>query len=138
MKTVLIGEDEAVIRIMLVDHLEECDYEVREAGTANEAIAFEGEVQSVDAVVAESRMPGRSTASVGRLVAAARNDGPGIVTSGYVTMAEVNAANPNVRIVSKPYEFSELRAAVRAVPGRSTTADVHATPGPADPCAACR
>jgi len=59
-RTVLIVEDEVLIRIMLAEALEDEGYRVIEAGTVLEAIALLGQ-QHVDAIITDVDMPGGLT-----------------------------------------------------------------------------
>ena len=110
-KVVLVVEDEALIRMMLTDALEDSGFTVREAGTADRAIEILGKGEAIDFVVTDVRMPGRVD-GIG-LVAwmrEHRNTTPVVVTSGYVTEAEAKAANPDAVVVAKPSSPSAIVA----------------------------
>jgi CheY-like chemotaxis protein len=57
--TVLVVEDEQMVRIPIVEYLRDCGYHVLEAGDANEAIAATDAESSVSVVFSDVRMPGK-------------------------------------------------------------------------------
>ncbi len=110
-KVVLVVEDEALIRMMLTDALEDSGFAVREAGTADRAIEILGNGEAVDFVVTDVRMPGRVDGiGLAAWMREHRNTTPVVVTSGYVTEAEAKAANPDAVVVAKPYSPSAIVA----------------------------
>ena len=57
--TVLVVEDEFLIRAMLSDYLQECGFKVLEGSTADEAVAIIENVDvPIDLVLTDIRMPG--------------------------------------------------------------------------------
>jgi DNA-binding NtrC family response regulator len=57
--TVLVVEDEVLIRLDTVQHLEECGYRVLEAGDAVEAMGILAQRTDIDVVFTDVRMPGK-------------------------------------------------------------------------------
>ncbi len=120
-RVVLVVEDEALIRMLLADCLEDSGYLVREAGTADDAIALLRLEGAVDAVVTDVRMPG-TTDGIG-LAAWLRENMeavPVVVTSGNVTEHQAKAANPNALIMTKPYSPEHLVTLLGSLVGRPT------------------
>jgi CheY-like chemotaxis protein len=57
-KTILVVEDEALIRFTIADTLEDAGYVVLEAGTVLEAVAKLGQHEHIDLVLTDIDMPG--------------------------------------------------------------------------------
>jgi len=58
---VLLAEDEALIRMLIVDELEELGWEITEVGTADEAIGAIRKGARFDLVITDINMPGATT-----------------------------------------------------------------------------
>ncbi|MEK9968339.1 MAG: response regulator [Ferrovibrio sp.] len=56
--SVLVVEDEALIRMVIADHLRDTGFEVTEARSADEAIQILGGAQKVDIVFSDVNLPG--------------------------------------------------------------------------------
>lgn len=57
-QTVLVVEDEVLVRMVIADYLRECGYHVVEAGSAAEAIIVLESPEPVDIVFSDVQMPG--------------------------------------------------------------------------------
>jgi CheY-like chemotaxis protein len=57
-ETVLVVEDEVLVRMVIADYLRECGYRVIEAGSAAEAITVLTSPEPVDIVFSDIQMPG--------------------------------------------------------------------------------
>ncbi|HWO73418.1 MAG TPA: response regulator, partial [Dehalococcoidia bacterium] len=58
-KTVLVVEDEVLIRWVIAEHLRDCGYRVIEAGSGDEAIdVLRRTGLTIDVVLSDVRMPG--------------------------------------------------------------------------------
>jgi len=103
---VLVVEDEAIIRMLLVEELKDTGLVVVEADGADGAMAILGDGAAIGLVVTDVRMPG-STDGLG-LAAWMREHAPGVpivITSGFSTPPDCQAINPAIiRVVSKPYK----------------------------------
>ncbi|SMC94837.1 response regulator [Rhizobium sp. RU36D] len=101
--TVLIVEDEPLIRMMLADVLVDEGYRVVEAGHAMAAIAVLA-AQDIDAVITDIDMPGAlGGLDLAQHISACRRRLPVIVTSGghKISAAELPGL---ARFIPKPYE----------------------------------
>ena len=109
-RSVLVVEDEALIRMMLVEELECSGYQVIEAENADDAITQLDGHPEIDVVVTDVRMPG-SIDGLG-LAAWMRGNRPLIpimITSGFSTPPNVVSINPAVfRVVAKPYRPQDV------------------------------
>jgi DNA-binding NtrC family response regulator len=110
--TVLIVEDELLIRWAIAEHLQECGFTVLTASTAGEAIEALGTYKGqIDLVFSDVRMPG-SMDGIG-LAAWLKENRPGvgvILTSGDTQAHDVanELCNHVGEIVRKPYDFEAL------------------------------
>lgn len=108
--TVLVVEDEALIRIMLVDELENAGFAVIEAENADEAMKALGDHHNVAIVVTDVRMPG----TIDGLGLAAwmrkhHSTVPIIIMSGFATTPDIETINPAIiRVVAKPYRARDV------------------------------
>jgi len=114
---VLVVEDEAIIRMMLVDELEYAGIAVIEADGADAAVAIMSNGATICAVVTDVRMPG--TMDGLGLAAWMRHQAPRvpiIITSGVMTESECEAINPAIkRVISKPYSAKKVAGLVVAL-----------------------
>ncbi|MBW4022061.1 MAG: response regulator [Proteobacteria bacterium] len=57
-QTVLVVDDEVLVRMVIADYLRECGFRVIEAGSATEAITVLASPEPVDVVFSDVQMPG--------------------------------------------------------------------------------
>ncbi|KKB80506.1 transcriptional regulator [Devosia soli] len=112
-QTVLVVEDESLVRMAIVDRLENEGFLVREAANADEALAILTKNLDIRLVFTDVDMPG--TMDGLKLAAAVRDRWPPIkivVTSGYkhVRLDEIPA---EAEFVPKPYDPDNLISALR-------------------------
>jgi CheY-like chemotaxis protein len=105
--TILVVEDEVLIRLVIAEYLRECGYKVHEAAHADEAVAvLDAPEVSIDIVFSDVVMPGTMDGfGLSRWV---RDNHPGIeviLTSGIDRSADIAGmlceAGP---LLEKPYE----------------------------------
>lgn len=83
-ETVLLVEDEAVIRLMLVEILKHQGYAVLDAGRGADALALaEGAAQPVDLLVTDMSMPGMTGWDLAKSLRTARPGLPVLFISGH-------------------------------------------------------
>ncbi|NTF32215.1 response regulator [Rhizobium skierniewicense] len=112
--TVLVVEDEPIIRFTLVDVLEEAGYRVLEASNVLEAIAVIGKVDTISAVITDIDMPGGlSGLDLVRMLSSCQEQIAVIVTSGGHAPDALELPD-DVRFFSKPYHFDDIFFALRA------------------------
>jgi CheY-like chemotaxis protein len=112
--TILLVEDEALIRAMLVMEFEDAGFEVLEAGSADEAVALLAGGREAAVVVTDVRMPGRLDGlGLAAWLAEHRAGLPVVVTSGYAQASDAHRTNPAVAaVLAKPYLPAEVVALV--------------------------
>lgn len=113
--TVLVVEDEPWIRLALVHHLEELNFQVREAASFTEAVT-ELEHPGVDLVFTDLRLLGeRDGIELARWVARNRPGIPVVLTSGEMGQAagiQELCRTEGFTSFGKPYAHSEVSAQI--------------------------
>jgi CheY-like chemotaxis protein len=112
--TVLVVDDEVLLRLSMADDLREEGFAVIEAANADEAIAVLRTTTPVDMVVTDVAMPG-TTDGVGlaRFIAANRPDTKVIITSANLLTGP--AACPFDGFFLKPYDLSHIVRLIRSL-----------------------
>ncbi|MGC6330934.1 response regulator [Rhizorhabdus sp. FW153] len=111
---ILVVEDEAIVRLLAVEAIEEAGYAAVEAEDAEEALRML-ESREIDAVFTDVRMPGAMDGQ--QLAAHVRRDHPDLpilVTSGH-RREECASATPGVLFLQKPYRAAILIATLNAL-----------------------
>jgi CheY-like chemotaxis protein len=105
--SVLVVEDETLIRFLLSDYLTECGFQVMEAATADDAIEMlEGTHAAVDVVFSDVNMPGKTDGfGLARWIRINRPDTPVLLASGVSRKAcAAEQGIPEDSFVEKPYD----------------------------------
>jgi CheY-like chemotaxis protein len=105
--SVLLVDDEDLVRASTADMLADLGYMVREAGSAEEALRLIVSGETFDLLVTDHLMPGMTGTQLAREVAARKPDLPMLVVSGY---AESEGIAPDLPRLTKPYRQSDLAA----------------------------
>lgn len=106
--TVLIAEDEVLVRGAVAEHLREAGLNVIEASNAAEAVDVLVSDEPVDLVFTDIAMPGiMNGVMLARWIYLHRPDVHVVLTSGAPESAR---ALPNERLFLKPYELDEVEA----------------------------
>ncbi|MGH6928797.1 MAG: ATP-binding protein, partial [Dongiaceae bacterium] len=117
-ETVMVVEDDPLVRILVVTQLKELGYRVLEAGNGPQAQAILQGGDPVDLLFTDVVMPGGMT---GRQLADAvkphRPTMKTLFTSGYTqdSITHQGKLDPGVHFLSKPYKKQDLALKVRAV-----------------------
>ena len=114
--SVLIVEDELLIRLALSEYLTECGFSVREAADAAEAMDLM-EREKVDAIFTDVRMPGEMDGiEFVRWVLEHRPGTPVMLTSGEMggikAMEELRVSD-RVSVFTKPYRYADVERKLR-------------------------
>ncbi len=105
--TVLVVEDEDIVRMSAVEFLRFSDYQVLEAATADEALTLLASGADVDLVFTDIRMPGRMDGlDLARWLRSHHPALPVLLTSGYAGTAR--DAKPTHPLLPKPYSLDGL------------------------------
>jgi CheY-like chemotaxis protein len=107
-RTVLVVEDEILVRVMVSDFLRDHGYEVLEAADAAEALAVFEAKEAVDIVFSDVQMPGSMDGAMLADVVRLRYRIPVLLTTGdYARAAAVSLAD-TVMLLPKPYALEEV------------------------------
>lgn len=107
-QSVLVVEDEILIRLALTELLEDEGFRVYEASNVLEAVAILGQVDSIDAVITDVDMPGALNGfDLMRLVSTCYSRSLVIVTSGAHRPSAADLA-AGCHFVEKPYGSQTL------------------------------
>ena len=115
-RTVLVVEDEVLIRWVIAEHLRDCGYRVIEAASGDEAIDIvQRTALTVDVVFTDVQMPGSIDGFA--LAQWVRRQRPAIkiiLTSGFAKAADAAQAY-DASLVPKPYSPIELEQRIRGL-----------------------
>jgi DNA-binding response OmpR family regulator len=115
--TILIVEDEVLIRMTISEYLQDCGFKVLEASSALDAIAMiEASEFPIDVVFSDVRMPGMSGFELAQWVHDRKPGLPILLASGDAGLAR-NAQSlcEKHQVLAKPYDFSMALARIRAL-----------------------
>jgi PAS domain S-box-containing protein len=111
-ETILVVEDEPVVRDLVVKMLKASGYAVIAAAAPAEALVLAAAEPHIDALVTDMTMPGMTGAELADALRRARPDLPVVFMSGYMDAVSVGA---EVRwFLQKPFAFTDLEETVRA------------------------
>ena len=117
--TVLVVEDEALIRMHSAELIRDLGFEVIEAVDADEAVLLLESVPGIKVVFTDIQMPGSMDGLV--LAAVVRDRWPPIallITSGKVSPRTIEMPT-GARFISKPYSPWQLREQLHSLTARS-------------------
>jgi DNA-binding NtrC family response regulator len=120
--TILVVEDEFLIRAMLSDRLQGCGFKVLEGSTADEAIGIIENVHvPIDLVLTDVRMPGSMDGfGLARWIGANRPGIQVILASGEARKTDVaKELCENQPFFEKPYDVEAVVAQIRTTLGAS-------------------
>lgn len=106
----LIVEDEALMRLVVSDYLQDCGFKVLEAANAQEAIAMICQAAvKIDIVFSDVRMPGEMNGvGLARWMRGNRPDIPVVLTSGGLDTELANTITAQGPFLAKPYKLERL------------------------------
>ena len=114
--TVLLVDDEAVVRGSTADMLSDLGFDVVEAGSAEKAIIMLGQLPDLRLLVTDHLMPGMTGAKLAESFRQLRPGVPVLIITGY---AEADGIPPDLRRLNKPFRQSELVAVLNELTGET-------------------
>lgn len=114
-ETVLVVEDEAAVRMLVVEVLRELGYTALEAIDADSALPFLDDARRIDLLVADVGLPGTNGRQLAEM---ARQRRPGLkilFITGYVADAKVRgeALDEGMEMLGKPFSIDRLAVKIR-------------------------
>lgn len=110
---ILVVEDDDIVRMLIVDVLEELEFKVLEADGCEQALEFlNDEDQYIDLMMTDVGLPvmdGRELATQARMV---RPELPILFASGYAESIEVPEG---MHVIGKPFSIEQLRDKVKSI-----------------------
>ncbi len=115
--TVLLVDDEMLVRASTAEMLSDLGYRVIEVESARDALRRLDEEVSVDILVTDHLMPGMTGTELAAAVRQRRPGLPVLLISGY---AEADGIGPDLARLTKPFRQAELGSAItKLLPGGS-------------------
>jgi CheY-like chemotaxis protein len=120
MQTVLVVEDEMMVRMPIAEYLRDCGYNVLEAADAAEAIARMDAEGPVSLVFTDVRMPGKMDGfGLAEWFQSHYPNVPVLLTSGYNGGRPFPAASrTRGGFIEKPYSQTQVARRIAAILGR--------------------
>jgi signal transduction histidine kinase/ActR/RegA family two-component response regulator len=113
--SVLLVEDDDEVATLVAEMLEQLGYAVTRAGSAKAALGAIANDRQVDVVFSDVMMPGgMNGVELVRELRRRRPDVPVLLTSGYADAVRRDADAAGVMILPKPYQITDLAAALAA------------------------
>lgn len=113
--TILVVEDDAIVRMLIVDVLEELEYKVLEAEDKAGALkVLSDTVQPLDLMMTDVGLPDGDGTQLACEALSLRASLPILIASGY---AESVQNPPGTDVLGKPFSIDQLRDKVRAMLG---------------------
>lgn len=111
--TILVVEDDAIVRMLIVDVLEELEFSVVEAADAEEALKIvENTDQSIDLMMTDVGLPDMDGKQLATRVRELRPALPILFASGYAGNIDVPAG---MQVIAKPFSIDQLRDKVKSL-----------------------
>jgi CheY-like chemotaxis protein len=109
MAVILVVEDEALIRMVIADHLRDTGYDVVETRTADEAVVLMVNGLRVDAVFSDVNLPGAMNGiGLARWLRSHQPQIPILLTSGAIAAQDMPAELRGTELLLKPYDLDEV------------------------------
>ena len=116
MAKILAVEDEALVRILIVETLSDVGHTVLEAPDGEAALAIVKETPDLDLIVTDVRMPKMDGFALAVNAHHVRPDLGILFMTGY-SGTEVPPELPSVKVMQKPFDPDELVVAIAAMLG---------------------
>jgi CheY-like chemotaxis protein len=126
--TVLLVDDEELVRFGTADMLTELGYEVVQAASGVEALQLAKSASKVDILVTDYAMPGISGAELARELRQLRPGLPVLMITGYASLTDREA--DGLPRLAKPFRQTELAAHVAELLATATVVSIHSRSHP--------
>ncbi|MEE8873981.1 response regulator [Pseudomonas helleri] len=111
--TILVVEDDAIVRMLIVDVLEELEFKVLEAEGSERAMAFlQDKGQRIDLMMTDVGLPGMDGHALACKARELYQQLPILFASGY---AETLTVPEGMAVIGKPFSIDQLRVKVKSM-----------------------
>jgi DNA-binding response OmpR family regulator len=111
--TILVVEDDAIVRMLIVDVLEELEFQVLEAADAEEALkVVEDSSKVINLMMTDVGLPDMDGKQLATKVRELRAELPILFASGYAESIDVPEG---MHVIGKPFSIDQLRDKVKAI-----------------------
>ena len=111
--TILVVEDDAIVRMLIVDVLEELEFQVLEAADGETALALiEDGANVIDLMMTDFGLPGMNGKELAQQTRTLRPALPILLASGYAENIELL---PGAEMIAKPFSIDQLRDKVKGM-----------------------
>ena len=111
--TILVVEDDAIVRMLIVDVLQELEFSVLEADGSERALELlEDTARNIDLLMTDVGLPGMDGRALATRARELRQTLPVLFASGYAETLEVTEG---MAVIGKPFSIDQLRAKVKSM-----------------------
>ncbi|MCE0460625.1 response regulator [Pseudomonas uvaldensis] len=111
--TVLVVEDDDIVRMLIVDVLEELEYRVLEADGCEQALEYLRNLdQPIDLMMTDVGLPVMDGRELARQARSVRPGLPVLFASGYAESIDVP---DSMAVIGKPFSIDQLRDKVKSL-----------------------
>ena len=111
--TILVVEDDAIVRMLIVDVLQELEFSVLEADGSERALELlEDTARNIDLLMTDVGLPGMDGRTLAAKARELRQTLPVLFASGYAETLEVTEG---MAVIGKPFSIDQLRAKVKSM-----------------------
>ncbi|AMZ70308.1 MULTISPECIES: response regulator [Pseudomonas] len=111
--TILVVEDDDIVRMLIVDVLEELEYQVLEADGCEQALAFlRNDAQPIALMMTDVGLPVMDGRELAKQARAVRPQLPVLFASGYAESIDVPEG---MSVIGKPFSIDQLRDKVKRI-----------------------
>ncbi|QAX85093.1 response regulator [Pseudomonas sp. DTU12.3] len=111
--TILVVEDDDIVRMLIVDVLEELEFKVLEADGSEQALEFlKDQTNTIDLMMTDVGLPGMDGRELATEARKLRATLPVLFASGYAESIDVPA---DMQVIGKPFSIDQLRDKVKGM-----------------------
>lgn len=111
--TILVVEDDDIVRMLIVDVLEELEFTVLEAEDGGKALAILADSgNAIDLMMTDHGLPGMDGRELSQRARQLRPALPILFASGYAETIDVPS---DMQVIGKPFSIDQLRDKVKSI-----------------------
>lgn len=115
-RTILVVEDDDIVRMLIIDVLEELEFDVLEAADGSEALKhLNDERNVVDLMMTDQGLPDMKGTELAAKVRELRPSLPVLFASGYAENIDLPSG---MHLIGKPFSIDQLRDKVQSILGQ--------------------